>query len=223
MALARFTQHGGNEYNNIHIEGGRTVLGNVYGESSDERTLKAILDSLSYTGMTDRRDTLREAQEGTLDWTFSKGKTKFLKQPDFGYEMLSDYYEDVEMNFKTWLEADYESLFCVMGKPGSGKSTFMYVGKDAIHISITIADWALGKPSRLTQTLITFSKRGRKTTGSFALTTTSGFWAGICKSPLKTYSEHFYILYCSECHDLVIPRLSRRSSIYAALDGNQLA
>ena len=64
----------GNVYNNIHIEGGRTILGDLYGESSDERTLKAIPDSLSYPGMTDRWDTLRETQEVTFDWAFLGGE-----------------------------------------------------------------------------------------------------------------------------------------------------
>jgi hypothetical protein len=75
MALA---QRVGNDYNNIRIEGGRTILGNVYGQSPDERALEPILDSLRYDGMTDRRDTLAEAQEGTFDWTFLEVETKFL-------------------------------------------------------------------------------------------------------------------------------------------------
>jgi hypothetical protein len=80
MALA---QRVGNDYNNIHIEGGCTILGKIYGQSSDERALEAILESLRYDGMTDRRDTLAEAQEGTFDWTFLEGKTQFLTRcPD---------------------------------------------------------------------------------------------------------------------------------------------
>jgi dephospho-CoA kinase len=125
MALA---QRVGNDYNNIHIEGGRTILGNVYGQSSDERALAAIFDSLRYDGMTDRRDTLAEAQEGTFDWTFLEGETKFLTQRWVDHKGVShDQFEDVQMNFKAWLEADDTDLFCVMGKPGSGKSTFMCV------------------------------------------------------------------------------------------------
>jgi hypothetical protein len=125
MALA---QRVGNDYNNIHIEGGRIVLGNVYGQSPDERAFAAILDSLRYDGMTDRRDTLAEAQEGTFDWTFLEGETKFLKRRWVDLKGVShDVLQDVQMSFKAWLEADDDGLFCVMGKPGSGKSTFMYV------------------------------------------------------------------------------------------------
>jgi dephospho-CoA kinase len=125
MALARRV---GNDYNDIHIEGGRTVLGNVYGQSPDERALEAILGSLRYDGMTDRRDALAEAQEGTFDWTFLEGETEFLTRRRIGSEgLVRDDFRNIQMNFKAWLEADDEGLFCVMGKPGSGKSTFMYV------------------------------------------------------------------------------------------------
>jgi hypothetical protein len=123
------TQRVGNDYINVNIEGGaRAVLGNVYGQSSDERALAAILDSLRYDGMTDRRDTLAEAQEGTFDWTFLGGKTKFLTRRWINQAGVSrDDLKDVQMSFKAWLEADDEGLFCVMGEPGSGKSTFMCV------------------------------------------------------------------------------------------------
>jgi hypothetical protein len=78
--------------------------------------------------MSDRRDTLTEAQEGTFDWTFLEGKTKFLTGHWKGSKGVShDSFKDVQMSFKAWLEADDEGLFCVMGKPGSGKSTFMHV------------------------------------------------------------------------------------------------
>ena len=104
MALARRV---GNDYNNIHIEGGRTILGNVYGQSPDERALDAILDSLRYDGMTDRRDTLAEAQEGTFDWAFLEGKTKFLKRRRIDHQGdVQDDFRKVEMSFNSngsWL------------------------------------------------------------------------------------------------------------------------
>jgi len=139
MALA---QRVGNDYINVHIEGGaRAVLGNVYGQSSDERALEAILDSLRYAGMTDRRDTVAVAQEGTFDWTFLEGKTKIVKSrwvDDKGVPWEDS--EDVTMSFKAWLEADDEGLFCVMGKPGSGKSTFMCVHPMLTYVTSTRAD-----------------------------------------------------------------------------------
>jgi hypothetical protein len=120
----------GNDYTNINIQGGRTILGNVYGQTPDERAFAVILDSLCYDGMTDRRDTVAEAQDGTFDWTFLEGETKFLKRRSMDEEGVSqERSEDVQMNFKAWLEADDEGLFCVMGKPGSGKSTFMCVNQ----------------------------------------------------------------------------------------------
>jgi dephospho-CoA kinase len=126
MALA---QRVGNDYINVHIEGGaRAILGNVYGQSSDERALAAILESLRYEGMTDRRDTVAEAQNGTFDWTFLEGKTEIVTRRWIDRKGVSqEYSEAVQMSFKAWLETDDEGLFCVMGKPGSGKSTFMCV------------------------------------------------------------------------------------------------
>jgi dephospho-CoA kinase len=126
MALA---QRVGNDYINVHIEGGaRAILGNVYGQSSDERALAAILESLRYEGMMDRRDTVAEAQNGTFDWTFLEGKTEIVTRRWIDRKGVSqEYSEAVQMSFKAWLETDDEGLFCVMGKPGSGKSTFMCV------------------------------------------------------------------------------------------------
>lgn len=104
-------------------------LGDVYNshQSPDERALMAILDSLSYPGMTDRRDALAEAHEKTFDWTFLEGKTKFLEERDEHGNERWDRYETVDMNFRSWLQQEDQGLFYVTGKPGSGKSTFMYV------------------------------------------------------------------------------------------------
>ena len=59
-------------YQNIlSTDNSRVRLGDVYNnhQSADERALKAILDTLSYPGMNDRRDALAEAHEKTFDWT----------------------------------------------------------------------------------------------------------------------------------------------------------
>lgn len=117
----------GHEYHDIRVDGGRSHFGDVYnhGESSDQRAIRAILDSLRYPGITDRRDALAEAHGGTFDWTFLEGETEFVT----GHEVLGtdfhDIYESFDMSFKTWLQRHEGGLFTVMGKPGSGKSTFM--------------------------------------------------------------------------------------------------
>jgi dephospho-CoA kinase len=143
----------GNDYTSINIQGGRTILGNVYGQSSDERALGAILDSLRYEGMTDRRDTLAEAREGTFDWTFLEGETKFPTRRWINWKGVShEDFQNIQVSFKAWLEADDEGLFCVMGKPGSGKSTFMCVHPKVMGTMSTRADWTPG--NLLQRTLI---------------------------------------------------------------------
>ena len=117
-------------YQHIYSEGNSRVhLGDVYNDrqSPDERALQAILGSLSYPGMTDRRDALAEAHGQTFDWTFLEGKTRFLKERDTDGLAELDRFENIEVNFKSWLQQENEGLFCVTGKPGSGKSTFMCV------------------------------------------------------------------------------------------------
>ena len=121
---------GSRKYDNIHAEGNsRMHLGDVYNnyQSPDERAVVAILDSLRYPGMSDRRDALAEAHERTFDWTFLEGKTRFLRENHEFDDQESERYHTVDMSFKSWLQQEGQGLFCVMGKPGSGKSTFMCV------------------------------------------------------------------------------------------------
>lgn len=117
-------------YQNIHsTENSRMHLGDVYNnyQSPDERALMSILDSLSYPGMTDRRDALAEAHEKTFDWTFLEGEAEFLVERDRNGNDTYDSYDTINMNFRSWLVRENQGLFCVTGKPGSGKSTFMCV------------------------------------------------------------------------------------------------
>ena len=121
---------GSRKYDNIHAEGNsRMHLGDVYNnyQSPDERAVVAILDSLRYPGMSDRRDALAEAHERTFDWTFLEGKTRFLRENHEFDDQESERYHTVDMSFRSWLQQEGQGLFCVMGKPGSGKSTFMCV------------------------------------------------------------------------------------------------
>ena len=122
-------------YQNIHsTENSRMHLGDVYNnyQSPDERALMSILDSLSYPGMTDRRDALAEAHERTFDWAFLEGKTKFLVERDQEGDEEWDSYDTVNMSFRSWLQQKDQGLYCITGKPGSGKSTFMCVQDDSV-------------------------------------------------------------------------------------------
>jgi hypothetical protein len=121
---------GSRHYENVEARDNSYMhLGDVYNGylSPDERALKAILESLSYPGMTDRRDSLAEAHEKTFDWTFLEGNTRFPKERSSYGDQQWISYETVDMNFKSWLQQKDHGLFCVTGKPGSGKSTFVYV------------------------------------------------------------------------------------------------
>lgn len=64
-----------------------------------------------------RREMLTEAEGGTFDWAFKDAELKLR-----GRNWL---WEKVKLTFKPWLEGDGEGMFCFVGKPGSGKYTFM--------------------------------------------------------------------------------------------------
>jgi hypothetical protein len=125
------TPRPGHGYQDINIGGSSRVhMGDAYhhhGPSSDERALSAILESLSYPGMYDRRGALAEAHEGTFAWSLQEEKPRVLEydDPDVCY---TGEHQKSDAGFKAWLGDMDQGLFCIMGKPGSGKSTFMYVG-----------------------------------------------------------------------------------------------
>ena len=121
-----FPERIGHLYDGVHVTGS-AHLGDVYHyePSPEERAFNAILESLEYPGMHDRRDALTEAHEGTFDWTFLDGETQFVeKRIGFGNGQF-DRLRTVNMDFKSWLENKDGNMYCVVGKPGSGKSTFM--------------------------------------------------------------------------------------------------
>jgi hypothetical protein len=125
-----FPERIGHFYDNLQVSGGRVQLGDVYHykPSPEEQALNAILDSLRYPGMHDRRDTLTEAHEGTFDWTFLEGETQFVEERVKWGDGKYDRFRTVDMNFKSWLQDEDRGMYCVVGKPGSGKSKFMCVG-----------------------------------------------------------------------------------------------
>lgn len=81
----------GHHYSDVQNYGGQTHMGNVYnyGETSDERTVRGVLESLSSPGMEDRRNALAEAHKVTFEWTFLEGKTEFVTRRTF-YEHSSE-------------------------------------------------------------------------------------------------------------------------------------
>jgi hypothetical protein len=124
------TPRSGRGYQDINIGGSSRVhMGDAYhqhGPSPDERALSAILESLSYSGMHDRRDALAEAHEGTFGWFLREGEPE-SPEPGDRFESLLNQQREIDVAFKAWLGGMDQGMFCVKGKPGSGKSTFMCV------------------------------------------------------------------------------------------------
>lgn len=147
------TGRGGHIYVNSDISGhGRGHFGNVYnyGPSQEEEVIRSVLESLKYDGMDDRRDRLNGAERGTFEWTLAEKQTQthdVEEDDESDTNEQSDETDDEEDNpdccgvdvdsasdlmtidtsFATWLGGETEDLFCFLGKPGSGKSTLMYV------------------------------------------------------------------------------------------------
>lgn len=189
----------GHSYSNIHnSDSSRSHLGDVYnqyGPSRDQQAFQAVLESLRYDGMDDRRDRLNSAERGTFEWalagrdadastddasdeednkknneggehgndsddgeqennendkrdeesdeddrvggewggstddeydeenTDGEGDREYLEKDVFWHNTKT-----IDESFTDWLMSEEEegSLFCFMGKPGSGKSTLMY-------------------------------------------------------------------------------------------------
>jgi hypothetical protein len=123
-----FPERIGHLYDGVHVTGS-AHLGDVYHykPSPEEQALNAVLVSLRYPGMHDRRDAVTEAHEVTFDWAFLEGETQFIEERGVdGYERF-DRSRTVDMNFKSWLQDKDQGMYCVVGKPGSGKSKFMCV------------------------------------------------------------------------------------------------
>lgn len=129
----------GSSYDNITNYGGNVHMGNVYhqGLSRDQQTLRSIIDSLRYDGMETRRDLLAEAERGTFDWAF--------KDAEMAVRRRNWNWEKLDLTFRPWLEGNDEGMFCVLGKPGSGKSTFMKYLSHHSDIEEACQAWLQGK------------------------------------------------------------------------------
>lgn len=123
------TSSGWKTYTNNTVSGGRAHLGDVYnhyGLSPDAQALQSILNSLRYDGMDDRRNFLASHERGTFDWAMAEEVVKSTSA-SYGNDR-QEGPKSVDTKFATWLREEKEdgNLFCFMGKPGSGKSVFMY-------------------------------------------------------------------------------------------------
>ena len=69
------TSRPGHSYSNIYnSDASRSHLGDVYnqyGPSLDQQAFRAVLDSLRYDGMDNRRDRLNSAERGTFEWALA--------------------------------------------------------------------------------------------------------------------------------------------------------
>lgn len=129
----------GSSYDYNTIFGGNVHMGNVYhqGLSRDQQILQSIIESLRYDRMESRREMLAEAERGTFEWAFKEAETEIANgQWD---------WTKVDMTFKPWLEGGDEGMFCFVGKPGSGKSTFMKFLSNHPSIDEACEVWLEGK------------------------------------------------------------------------------
>ena len=93
------------------------------------RLQRALIDSLYFSGMTDRHNRIVEAHEKTFQWIFLPGYARHQKWT----------------NFSEWLEGN-STLYWVTGKAGSGKSALMkYLRRDKRTMD-HLNTWAAGVP-----------------------------------------------------------------------------
>jgi hypothetical protein len=130
MSRSAMASRLGHSYSNIYnSDASRSHLGDVYnsyGPSPDQQAFRAVLDSLRYDGMDDRRDQLNNAERGTFRWILT-GKEEAIPshrnaEPNDDVRIP---HETINRNFKSWLDSEDNTIFAFMGKPGSGKSTLM--------------------------------------------------------------------------------------------------
>lgn len=199
---------------------------NNYGPSPDEKSFRSILESLRYDGMDDRRDRLNNAERGTFEWTLAEERcvgdeagegldqvtgTEDFDESDTSKENDSEDELDswdsdsdheirswtIDTSFATWLEGEKEDLFCFFGKPGSGKSTLMYVRTTFESASTSCADIGqrcrkfLATNPRVDQLLETWAK------GKQLLRAEHFFWilGGHVQKTIEGLLRH--LLYCT--------------------------
>lgn len=93
-------------------------LYNEFSEQKAQQKCRDIADSLSFTGMNFRKVAISDVAQDTLDWM----------------------YDEESSPFASWLESE-EPLFCIFGKPGSGKSCLMKSLSDDERTREALAWW----------------------------------------------------------------------------------
>jgi hypothetical protein len=74
-------------------------------QSVYKKSMDLLLQSLEYSGMQDREESIVDAHSATFRWIFEKDNDRWV-------------------SFRDWLESDH-NLYWITGKAGSGKSTMM--------------------------------------------------------------------------------------------------
>jgi hypothetical protein len=84
-----------------------------------ERKCQTLLTSLQFQGMDRRKDTIPESAQSTLSWVF----------------------EEETSPLQDWLQQEHP-IFCIFGKPGSGKSTMMrFLSRDE-RTRVALETWS---------------------------------------------------------------------------------
>ncbi|PYH92508.1 hypothetical protein BO71DRAFT_485385 [Aspergillus ellipticus CBS 707.79] len=91
------------------------------------------LESLKFSSMTDREDSVTVAHGGTFDWIFSDTT---------GHEK-----SEVEESLTRWLSNVHDSgIYWISGKPGSGKSTLVHFLRHHTKTTDLLQSWAGDEP-----------------------------------------------------------------------------
>lgn len=185
----------------LHI--GHHVENHVYLDEtqlspSERRRLRedAILSSLIFDRMTDRKRAVDNACESTFDWAFKDSLPR------------EHWWTDEKPNMlRTWLSQEHGSFF-VVGKAGSGKSTFMKYLTSHVRTHELLKCWARATDSSLLVASHFFWCSGSKIQSS-----QEGLWRSILFEVLKQHRKLISCMFCHLLEDglLSLPYLRGRS------------
>jgi hypothetical protein len=100
---------------------------------------KEVMDSLKYSEMFDRQQTIKPPSIGTFEWIFDDSPP----EEDSSQNECDRSRHDMRGRFSRWLRSD-ESLFWISGKAGSGKSSLMAFIQDDPRTKAALTTWARG-------------------------------------------------------------------------------